>query len=142
MKYIIYAYTNEDGKFYYIGRGRPGREKENHKKIKVSPKDKILILHKNLSLSESVEYEKSLIQFYGRKCDGGILENKSIGGHTGSSGVPSWNKGLKCDYVSENNKKERGNCIHYTENQEVKKPRKKFLKKILVKKCLRNKLKN
>ncbi len=108
MKYIIYAYVNEDKKFYYIGRGRPGREKENHKKLKVPPKDKILILHKNLSLNESIKYEKALIQFYGRKCDGGILENKSIGGHTGSLGVPPWNKGLKCDYVSENNKKRKG----------------------------------
>lgn len=99
---------NGKGQFYYIGRGRPGRERENHKKLKVPSKDKILILHKNLSLTESVEYEKELIQFYGRKCDGGILENKSIGGHKGALGVSSWNKGLKCEYISENNKKRRG----------------------------------
>lgn len=108
MKCIIYAYINEEGQFYYIGRGRPGREKENHKKLKVPPKDRIIILHKNLSLTESVEYEKALIQFYGRKCDGGILENKSIGGHSGALGVSSWNKGLKCEYVSESNKKRKG----------------------------------
>ena len=108
MKYIIYAYVNEDGRFYYVGRGRPGREKENHKTIKVPPKDKIIILHENLPLIESVEYEKALIKFYGRKCDGGILENKSVGGHTGSLGVSPWNKGKRCKYISESNKKRVG----------------------------------
>jgi ubiquitin len=109
MNYIIYAYIDEKDKFYYIGRGSPGREKENHKKIKVPSKEKIIILHKNLSLEDSVIYEQKLIKFYGRKCDNGILCNKSIGGHRGSLGVSPWNKGLKCEYVSENNKKRTGN---------------------------------
>jgi hypothetical protein len=32
MNYIVYSYCNEFGKFYYIGRGRIGREIENQKK--------------------------------------------------------------------------------------------------------------
>lgn len=108
MNYIVYAYCNEFGKFYYIGRGRVGREIENHKRVKVPPRERILILHKNLTKQESVDYEKGLIKFYGRKIDGGILENLSIGGHCGSEGVPPWNKGKKCEYISESNSKRIG----------------------------------
>ena len=108
MNYIVYAYCNEFGKFYYIGRGRVGREIENHKRVKVPPRERILILHKNLTKQESVDYEKGLIKFYGRKIDGGILENLSIGGHCGSEGVPPWNKGKKCEYISESNSRRIG----------------------------------
>lgn len=108
MKYIVYSYSDEKGKFYYIGRGRVGREIENHKRVKVPPKERILILHKDLTKQQSVDYEKGLIKFYGRKIDGGILENLSIGGHCGSEGVPPWNKGKRCEYISKSNSKRIG----------------------------------
>ena len=132
MNYIVYAYCNEFNKFYYIGRGRIGREIENHKRVKVPPKNRILILHKNLTKQESIDYEKGLIKFYGRKIDGGILENLSIGGHCGSEGVLPWNKGKKCEYISESNSRRGIRLVNLIKEKNILKNQKIKLVRVIL----------
>lgn len=84
LDFVVYAYSRPDWTFYYIGKGRPNRPYSNKRKVK-RPLDKkhIHILHKGLSNSTAVEYEKALILFYGRKDlypQWGILRNMTDGG--------------------------------------------------------------
>ena len=69
--YYTYAYLREDGTPYYIGKGKGRRAyvKENHK-IPLPPKDKILILKKNLTEEEAYKHEKYMVGVFGRKDNG------------------------------------------------------------------------
>lgn len=106
--FVIYAfYRDRDdeigkkGTIYYIGKGTPLRPdkcgRQSRKKGAPCPKDKRyrVVLHKNLDQDTAYEYEKNLIQFYGRADlypDWGILLNKTDGGR-GAPGVLSHNTG-------------------------------------------------
>lgn len=98
--FVVYAYVRSGpdrfgrmGTFYYIGKGRPGRpfqcsKGSRHIKCPRDRKNNILILHSNLDEQTAFEYEKRLIQFYGRidTTNFGVLRNLTDGGD-GSSGV-------------------------------------------------------
>jgi hypothetical protein len=83
--YYVYAYLREDGTPYYIGKGKGKRAREPHYNnvgnITPKTKERIIILHKDLTESESFELEKTEISKYGRKDIGtGILRNLTDGG--------------------------------------------------------------
>jgi hypothetical protein len=85
--YYTYAYLREDGTPYYIGKGSKRRAyvKENHK-IPLPPKDRILILKKNLTEEEAHKHEKYMVGVFGRKDNGtGILRNLTDGGEGGGN---------------------------------------------------------
>jgi hypothetical protein len=88
-EFVVYAFCREDSTFYYIGKGRPQRPYESRKEGIKPPKDRsrILILHENLTEELAFQYEKKLIQFYGRMDLGeGLLRNMTNGGE----GVAGW----------------------------------------------------
>lgn len=85
--YYVYAYlrsknskTASAGSPYYIGKGKGNRAFVRHHG-KIPDRDHIIVLIKNISHHHSVEIEKALISYYGRKDLGsGILINKTDGG--------------------------------------------------------------
>lgn len=96
--FVVYAYSRkgEDqfgrrGTYYYIGKGRPSRpyDRRNRTGAK-TPKDleRIHILHNDLTDAEALNFEKKLIEFYGRKDkhSWGVLRNLTDGGE-GTSGL-------------------------------------------------------
>ena len=86
-RFYTYAYLREDRTPYYVGKGCGKRINESNGKPCSKPKDKsrIIFLKQNLTEEEAFKHEKYMIAVFGRKCDGGILRNKSIGGE-GPSG--------------------------------------------------------
>lgn len=88
-RFYVYAYLRENRYSpYYIGKGTGKRCFQNYnRKGTPTPKDKsrIVIIKNQLTEEESFELEVKLIRFYGRKCDGGILNNFSIGGRGGNN---------------------------------------------------------
>ena len=84
-EYYTYAYLHEDGKPYYIGKGKKNRAFRKHS-VKTPPKNKILFLKTNLTEEQAFIHEMYMIYVLGRKDLGtGNLENKNAGGN-GSSG--------------------------------------------------------
>jgi len=82
-KFYVYAYLREDRYTpYYIGKGCGKRCYYKYGKNCKPPKDKsrIVILKNNLLEEDAFTLEKVLVNFWGRKCDGGILLNISPGG--------------------------------------------------------------
>jgi hypothetical protein len=108
-QYYVYAYYNEQGDLYYIGKGKGTRMTAPHR-VAVPPYERIKLLHENLTDEEACRIEEHYIIKYGRKDLGtGILENRSGGGETSSpitrrkiskalKGIVPWNKGknYKC----------------------------------------------
>lgn len=86
--FYTYAYLNEDGRPYYIGKGRGNRAWKKHENVEMPCQDKILILKTELSEEEAFAHERYMIAVLGRKHDGsGILENRTAGGQ----GPSGWN---------------------------------------------------
>ena len=87
MEFYTYAYLREDGRPYYIGKGKGGRMFANHKHVNLPPNENNIIkLKTNLSEEEAMRHEIYLISVLGRKDLGtGILINLTDGGE-GSSG--------------------------------------------------------
>lgn len=86
--YYTYAYLREDGTPYYIGKGKGNRAYHDNgaRRVKMPPKERILILKKNLTEEEAFRHEVYMIAVLGRKDLGtGILRNMCDGG-TGSAG--------------------------------------------------------
>jgi hypothetical protein len=82
-KFYVYAYLREDRYTpYYIGKGCGKRCYYKKGKNCNPPKDRsrIIILKDNLLEEDAFNLEKLLINFWGRKCDGGVLLNISPGG--------------------------------------------------------------
>jgi hypothetical protein len=95
--YVVYAYSDEDWNFYYIGKGKPKRPYSNIRYVK-KPEDSchIHILCKNLDEDTAYMYEKSLISLFGRKDlfpEWGTLLNSTNGGG-GTSGYKWKDEGL------------------------------------------------
>ena len=83
-RFYTYAYLRKgDRTPYYIGKGSGKRAYDRHThRVKVpDDRDRIIFLKENISEREAWDYEREMIQFYGRKDLGtGILRNMSDGG--------------------------------------------------------------
>jgi hypothetical protein len=81
VEYYTYAYLREDKTPWYIGKGKGRRAYQKHDFFSPPPKDRILILKKNLTEDAAYKHEIYMINVFGRKDLGtGILRNKSNGG--------------------------------------------------------------
>ena len=83
-RFYTYAYLRKkDRTPYYIGKGTGKRAYDRHThRVKVpDDRDRIIFLKENVSEKEAWNYEREMIQFYGRKDLGtGILRNMTDGG--------------------------------------------------------------
>lgn len=96
--FVVYAfYRDHDDRFgryrtiYYIGKGRPNRPYQKSGRTIKRPEDVsfIEVLHRDLDENTAFEYERKLIEFYGRADiypEWGILRNLTDGGD-GVSGM-------------------------------------------------------
>jgi hypothetical protein len=79
--FYTYAYLREDKTPYYIGKGCGKRAYKKHGKLPVPPRDRILILKKDLTEAEALKHEIYMIGIFGRKDLGtGCLRNMTDGG--------------------------------------------------------------
>ena len=94
--FYTYAYLRKvDRTPYYIGKGKGKRAYDRHThRVKVpDDRDRIIFLKENVSEKEAWDYEREMIQFYGRKDLGtGILRNLSDGGEGPSNPSPETRK--------------------------------------------------
>jgi hypothetical protein len=75
-EFYVYQYLTENNTPYYIGKGSKNRINESHLPWITIPEPKYRnIINSNLSEKDAFDLELELIKFYGRKIDGGILEN-------------------------------------------------------------------
>lgn len=83
---VVYQWLREDGTPYYIGIGNSKRPYCGKRTCGYPPpKDRIVILHENLSWIKACKIEMKLIAHYGRKDIGtGILRNLTDGGEGGN----------------------------------------------------------
>ena len=83
-EYYTYAYLRENGRPYYIGKGKGKRLFYKYGKNCKPPKDRsrIIKLKQNLTEEEAFKHEIYMIAVFGKKCDGtGILMNIADGGN-------------------------------------------------------------
>ena len=93
--FYTYAYLRKgDRTPYYIGKGKGKRAYDSTHRVKVpDDKDRIIFLKENVSEKEAWDYEREMIQFYGRKDLGtGILRNLSDGGEGPANPSPEARK--------------------------------------------------
>tara|TARA_Y100000114_G_C11725152_1_gene310548 strand:- start:43 stop:1293 length:1251 start_codon:yes stop_codon:yes gene_type:complete len=93
--FYTYAYLRKkDRTPYYIGKGKGKRAYDSSHRVKVpDDKDRIIFLKENVSEKEAWDYEREMIQFYGRKDLGtGILRNMSDGGEGPANPSPEARK--------------------------------------------------
>ena len=82
-KFYVYAYLRKDRYTpFYIGKGCGRRcyDKKGKNCIPQKDRNRIIIVKDNLLEEEAFNLEKILINFWGRKFDGGILLNLTPGG--------------------------------------------------------------
>jgi len=83
-EYYTYAYLQNDGSPYYIGKGKGDRLYDHRGKNCNPPKDKsrIIKLKQNITEEEAFKHEIYMISIFGKKCDNtGILMNIADGGN-------------------------------------------------------------
>jgi hypothetical protein len=78
MTFYVYQYVTESGIPYYIGKGSGRRIHRHHTKTELPPLDRRIIIKDELTNEEAKQLEGELITRYGRKLDGGILDNVKI----------------------------------------------------------------
>jgi len=76
--FYVYQYITEHGIPYYIGKGKKDRINRVHKHVSIPPADRRQFIQKDMSESDAINLEISLIRKYGRKIDGGILDNTKL----------------------------------------------------------------
>jgi len=91
MKYYVYQYLDEYGNPYYIGKGKDKRIHAKHSVAK-PPIERRVKIAVGLSEMEAYILENKLIRMYGRKIDGGILENIRL---TRWTRKPGWHHTLE-----------------------------------------------
>ena len=88
--FYVYGYLNVDGEVYYVGKGKARRYNHPHHYGVDIPFDEnnIIFFDTNLTEQQSINLERKLIKFYGRKGidKGGCLINRTKGGNGGFSG--------------------------------------------------------
>jgi hypothetical protein len=78
--YYTYAWLRADGTPYYIGKGSKGRAFDRRRRY-CPPRNRVLLLKKNLTEEEAFRHEIYMISVFGRKdLQTGILHNKTNGG--------------------------------------------------------------
>jgi hypothetical protein len=98
MEYYTYAYLREEGTPYYIGKGTKFRAYQDDGRCCARPpKNRILILKRNLTEEEAYKHEVYMIHHYGRKLEGGLLHNINLGGEQtpNHKGKKYWTNGIK-----------------------------------------------
>jgi hypothetical protein len=78
MAFYVYQYITESGIPYYIGKGCGRRIHKQHTTTELPPVERRIILKDGLTNEEAKKLEGELITKYGRKLDGGILDNIKI----------------------------------------------------------------
>jgi hypothetical protein len=78
--FYTYAYLRKDGTPYYIGKGSGNRLFSNKHSVNLPDKGRIIYLKRNITENEALKHEEYMIKIYGRKIDGGLLYNISLGG--------------------------------------------------------------
>lgn len=78
MAFYVYQYLTESGTPYYIGKGCGRRIHKQHTKTELPPVERRIIIKDGLTNDEAKQLEGELITKYGRKLDGGILDNIKI----------------------------------------------------------------
>lgn len=116
----VYQHKKPNGDVFYIG---IGNEKRPYSKLRRNkfwknvvnkyPNYLIEILHKNLSWDDACKKEIELIKFYGRKVDGGVLCNLTLGGD-GANGLKHTDKTKEILKKKSTGNK---NCIGFKHNE-------------------------
>jgi NUMOD3 motif len=101
--FYVYQYLNEDGTPYYIGKGSYNRINESHLPwVNIPPVERRQFIQTNMEEEAAFNLELELIKKYGRKIDGGILENIKISRWVSQAG---WNHSEETkQLISEKNK--------------------------------------
>lgn len=76
--FYVYQYLLEDGTPYYIGKGKNNRIHAKHTRTTVPSLEFRQFVKSNLTEDEAIILELSLIRQYGRKIDGGTLDNVKL----------------------------------------------------------------
>ena len=119
--YYTYAYLREDKTPYYIGKGRGRRAYSLHKHIPRPPKQRILILKKNLTEELAFKHEIYMIAVLGRKDLGtGILLNLSDGGEGSSGWKPTQEQKRKSSIAHTGKKATPAHCRAISDGQKGK----------------------
>jgi hypothetical protein len=89
---IVYTWWDKFWTPYYVGitaGNRQDRHRASHaeQNIPAPPSKEHITTFECNSLVEMYGNEIALIEFYGRKCDGGTLVNQSTGGKSGTAGI-------------------------------------------------------
>ena len=89
--YYVYLYLTDNRIPYYVGMGTGDRcyRHCNSYDAPVPAREMIIILKAGLSQVKAWTMEQIFILMYGRKCDGGILDNKTRGGSGWGGGSPA-----------------------------------------------------
>lgn len=77
-EFYVYQYVDENNMPYYIGKGKDNRVNAKHNFTVVPTLEYQQIVKNNLTEEEALALENKLIREYGRKIDGGILDNIKI----------------------------------------------------------------
>ena len=78
MEFYVYKYVTESGTPYYIGKGSGRRINVQHTRTILPPRDCRIIIKSGMTNEEAKKLEGDLIAKYGRKLDGGLLDNIKI----------------------------------------------------------------
>ena len=84
-KYLCYIFFDENWSAYYVGKGSSWKRIRQRHDV-INPPDERIQVFYFANEWEAFECERELIAFWGRECDGGCLQNKSIGGTIGPLG--------------------------------------------------------
>jgi|AntAceMinimDraft_11_1070367.scaffolds.fasta_scaffold00316_8 hypothetical protein len=74
-EFYVYQYVTEQGTPYYIGKGSKYRIRQKHLYTVVPPIERRIIVKSALTEEQAFNLENKLIREYGRKIDGGVLDN-------------------------------------------------------------------
>lgn len=76
--FYVYQYLTDNGTPYYIGKGKGNRINSYHKHVTVPPLHLREMLFTGLTEYDALQQEMILIRKYGRKIDGGLLDNTKL----------------------------------------------------------------